>query len=163
MKKPLVFLFFFLLNSALFSQTLWNKCEYGMTDKELLKIFPNLTEKDDESILRIYSKDDGYKILTIDSFNISNINMHVFFLIKNTRLESVHIVSYWQEMLDLDGFEYIFNTLELLLTDKYGKPYYSSKPETYNWAVSWSSNQILIDLRMDPGMGLEIRYKVSDL
>jgi len=140
----------------------WRNAKWGMTEDEVLAAFPNEAKRS--------AKPDAYSQGMVSTIEIPNLQIsgndfvaHFLFDAETKRLKAVNL----KPDSSVKALEIIFPTLERNLTEKYGKPDFSSDkspsiPDAKEMQRSWKKGQTRIELHYyhDPGINFELLFIV---
>lgn len=143
MRKMWLFLFslLILLNVQVsYADELWKGTQYGMTVKQVKKIFPNAVTPQNQDA--IYS---GVELLRLDDVKISNESFVAKFFFSNEKLVQVTLTL--DNVSDFYQGKLIFDSLVDSLRAKYGKELSLKSSEVLTLLeANWMSNKTNISL-----------------
>lgn len=131
-------------NSKLFGQPKdvegWSKAQWGMTEEQILEIFKGEVVRLD----KVEFYENWYASIGINNLEIGGDKFYVHFLMnkKKKTLQQVNIIAKEEA---LQGIEVVFEFLEQLLVEKYGKPSFKNEEE-YKGRVIWNFPTTVIEL-----------------
>ena len=123
----------------------WTAAKWGMTDAQILAAIPSAT--------RLDPPDAGAHV-HIKSFDLAGAAFHVLFQSdKDGRLQAVLLSPVGDPA---EGIDHLFQTLQHLLVEKYGRPWTST--EGHETEIQWSLKTTTIALSRVkfPGMDIQI-------
>jgi hypothetical protein len=132
----------------------WTAAKWGMTDAQILQAVPTATRLDPP---------DADAHVQIKSFPLAGSDFHVLFQSdKDGRLQAVLLSPIGTPS---EGFDYLFQNLQNLLVEKYGRPW--SSTEGHQTKIQWSLKTTTITLSQAkfPGIDIQIlnlHYKRKD-
>lgn len=147
--KKLLLIPLLLTSISGYCQTLWQKTETDMTPQQVTTLYPQATTP---SKIEEYAN-NGKALLTISNYQVGNNSFDVKFIFRNEKLSSVKLDS------NERASGVVFNSMNTLLTAKYGKPI-NAQVTDISKTVTWLNDGTTIRLSNIMGK-LVINYKVD--
>jgi len=123
----------------------WTKAKWGMTDDQLLAAFP-------EQAVRLDPPEQNGARVAIRSIDLAGAKFDVYFIPSDAGLRKVVLTAQHQPATSLD---FLFQTVQNLLVDKYGRPWRSDESAATSLQWSFPTTTIVFDRMRVSGFGTQ--------
>ncbi len=123
----------------------WTAAKWGMTDAQILQAIPAATRLDPPEKV-------NHARVHIESFDLAGAIFHVYFVPGKDGLENVILSPRKPD----EGFASLFQRLQELLVQKYGRPWISTEDRTTELQWSLKTTTLTLSLSRIPAIDMEI-------